>query len=205
MSWHLQYLKFKHNSNELIAIESELEFVKEVNKSIEADFNEYQVSWSKKNNFDLETERKQKEFKIKSKLEESAVSVAQKKKKLKCEKKSAKAFMQLYKLIAKKIHPDKLESLEDTLEVREKKELFKAVSTAMGNEKWSVILEAAIELNIKPANLVDLNKQIQAEINNRKQMVSIAKKPFAWEFYQCEDDYECKDRVMKEYVNKLFF
>ena len=36
-------------------------------------------------------------------------------------------------------------------------------------------------------------------------MVSIAKKTFAWEFYQCEDDYECKDRVMKEYVNKLFF
>ena len=75
----------------------------------------------------------------------------------------------------------------------------------MGDEKWSVVLEAAMELNIKPANLVELNKQIQNEVANRKEMISIAKSTFAWKFYECEDNYQCKDQLMREYIKKLFF
>ncbi len=205
MSWHLQYLKFKHSSNKLITLESELDFVTEVNKTIEKDFNEYQESWSKRNDFDLDAERKQKQTQIKTKLEQSAVSVVQKKKDLKCKKKSAKAFMHLYKLIAKKIHPDKFEAVEETIEIKEKKELFKAVSSAIVEEKWSVVLEAAIELGIKPANLVELNKQIEEELANRKKFITIAKATFSWKFYECEDDYECKDALMKDYIKKLLF
>ena len=66
----------------------------EVNKTIESDFNEYQVSWSKKNDFDLEKQRKEKHLKVKKTFDDNTTSIA-KQKKLEMPKEKCKSIYAL--------------------------------------------------------------------------------------------------------------
>ena len=74
----------------------------------------------------------------------------------------------------------------------------------MSFSKWADVLEVAIELGVKPTNLTEINTQIQTEIKNIKDLISVSKTTYGWKFYECQDDYACKDEVVKSCVESFY-
>ena len=204
MSWHLQYLKYKHLANELISVQSEYDVISEIIKIAGEEFAEYKNSWAAQNQFDLSINTQEQYNQIESAVKTRSVSSTKNKKLAKTAKKSSKVFSRIYNLIAKKIHPDKFASFEDTPEIKEKKEMYKKAASGMSFSKWADVLEVAIELGVKPTNLAEINAQIQIEIENIKDLISFSKTTYGWKFYDCQNDYACKDKVTRSCVESFY-
>ena len=152
----------------------------------------------------MTSKTEQQHLQLTNKIKERDISTSKAKQLSKTSKKSSKIFSRIYKLIAKRIHPDKFASLPETQEIRDKKEMYKRVTNGMSFSKWSEVLDVALELSIKPSNLVEVNQQIQVEIKSLKELVSVSKSTYGWKFYECQDDYECKDRVLRSCVESFY-
>jgi len=204
MSWHLQYLKYKQLSKELIAASAELNSTTEIVKSVSREFKDYQDSWLKRNDSGYIEKINQQQDEFEHRVKQRDISTTKKKKLAKSSRKSSKIFSRIYKLIAKKIHPDKFAALPDSPEIREKKEMYKKVTSGLSSSNWADVMEIAMELDIKPSNLVEVNQQIEIETKSLKELTAAAKSTFGYQFFECQDDYECKERVLKACMESFF-
>lgn len=204
MSWHLQYLKYKHLASELVSTQSEYDMTSEIIKIAGVEFAEYKNSWAAHNQVDLSINSQEQYVQFEAQVKERSVSSTKNKKLAKTAKKSSKIFSRIYKLIAKKIHPDKFASFEHTPEIEEKKEMYKKAASGMSFNKWADVLEVALELGVKPTNLTEINTQIQIEIQNIKDLISFSKTTYGWKFYECQDDYACKDKVVRSCIESFY-
>ena len=212
MSWYLQYKKYKKLAKQLIYERSELEFVNEVLKEYHKEFDLYQVEFCQKNDIDLKKMRNDNAAKTDkifrspvAETDEQGVVLSEKKNPK--QKKQSKCFSRLYKLIAKKIHPDKLANRFRTEEIVDKEEQFKVATSAFDNCDWGKLLEVSEELKIKPVQLEELCEEIYKETKVVKDKIRHAKKTFSWYFYECnnEDNIEqCRDNLMFSYYKQLF-
>ena len=212
MSWYLQYKEYKKLARQLIYERSELEYVNEVLKEYHQKFDKYQIEYCQKKQIDLNKLRNDNATKTDKifrppipETDEQGIVLSEDKSDE--QKKQTKCFSKLYKLIAKKIHPDKLASRFRTEEIAEKEEQFKAASSAFDNCDWGKLLEVSEELKIKPVQLDELCKEIYKETKTVKDKIRHAKKTFSWFFYECEKEDtpdECRDNLMFSYYKQLF-
>ena len=210
MSWYLNYKKYKKLVKELVFHRSELEFQKEVLREYHLKFEEKQREYCAKNEIDLAELQKQHTEKLKELFpsspkkpenEEGIIPVDDKSKE---QKKRAKEFLKVYKLIAKKIHPDKFANRFRTEEIAEKEELFKEATEANEKADYGRLLEIAEELKIKPVNLKNLCSEIKTETESIKHKIKHNEKMFSWRLYVCEEDEVCEDSVIKDFLRQLF-
>ena len=209
MSWHLDFKKYRKLVKEVIFHRSELELVEEVLKEYHIKFDKYQIQYCLDNNIDLhklQQENIERVDKIipqpKPQVSEEGIIVSNDKSDE--QKQQSKEFGKVYKLIAKKIHPDKFANRLRTEEVEEKEEMFKAATDAFEKCDWAKMLEVSEELKIKPGNLKPLCKEIKKEIANLKEKIKISEGMYSWKFYLCEDNKECQDLLIKAFLKHLF-
>ena len=209
MSWHLDFKKYRKLVKEVIFHRSELELVEEVLKEYHIKFDKYQIQYCLDNNIDLhklQQENTERVDKIipqpKQQVSEEGIIVSNDKSDE--QKQQSKEFGKVYKLIAKKIHPDKFANRLRTEEVEEKEEMFKAATDAFEKCDWAKMLEVSEELKIKPGNLKPLCKEIKKEIANLKEKIKISEGMYSWKFYLCEDNKECQDLLIKAFLKHLF-
>ena len=210
MSWYLNFKKYKKLVKEAVFHRSELEFMKEVLADYHLKFEQKQIEYCKKNNIDLKELQKQNSEKIKNTFgtqkpkptdEEGIIPVEDRSEE---EKRRAKAFLKIYKLIAKKIHPDKFANRLRTEEIVEKEEMFKEATEAHEKADWARLLEISEELKIKPVNLKDICKEIKVEIELLKNKIKHTERMFSWRLYACEEDQECEDKIIKDFLRQFF-
>ena len=204
MSWYLNYRKYKKQVKKLLYFRSELEYQEEVLKTAHGDFERYYSQYCGERNIDLVELNNKNAKKVKNILEVTEASKEALIHKPKKEKPNpTKAFDQIYRSIAKTLHPDKLPDNLPIEEAIEKEEKFKEAASAMDKEDWGKLLEVADWLNIKPRTFEGIEEQIKLEIEKLKKLIENNKKMYSWAFVECETD-EQRNRVVEQFLFHLF-
>mgnify|MGYP003675107164 CR=1 FL=1 len=213
MSWNRSYLQYKKLVKELLFVYSEKEYMEEVLKDAHRDFETFYLDYCIKNNINkqkLDEDNSEKIEKILPHPEQpqedesgrtpSAPVAPEETKK----DPAYKTFSRIYRLIAKKIHPDKFSNLKKTEEIKEKEEMFKKASAAFTNRNWASLLEVAEKLDIKPYSFDGLNRRLRDETSNIRKEISSIEDRYSWKFHECGDDEDCKERLIRYFLNQLF-
>tara|TARA_R110000824_G_scaffold89748_4_gene219781 strand:+ start:549 stop:1193 length:645 start_codon:yes stop_codon:yes gene_type:complete len=210
MSWVLHHKKYKKLVKELLYHRSELEFQEEVLKEAHINFERYQHAYAAKNNLNLQEMQHENATQIDKVLpppkpqavDERGLIVVNTNEEE--DKDQIKQFSKVYKMIAKKIHPDKFANRMRTEEIKEKEELFKQASSGFESRDWGKMLEVAEQTNVKPFNALELCPEIKKEIKKIKIKVEKNRNTYSWKFHQCEESEECQDIVMADFFKRLF-
>ena len=199
---------YKKLSSELKFKYSELEYVEEVCKEGNMEFEEHYRDFCTKHNIsisDLESEAPEK---VKQFSAEPTVTQEQKEKEVETsltqdEIRRKKIFQRIFRGIAKKIHPDKFSNMEQTPDILKKQEMFKQASEAFDNQKWGQLLEIAEELDIHPQKYEKVNELLREEISDLNKKIASKQKSFGWHMVEAETE-EQKDKVVISFLKTLF-
>ena len=195
----IKKLKFKKLLNEYKSHKFELEMVREILKDAHIEFEVFYRRWCAENDVDIGELNKQNQKKVQVIFEkqEQGLAIIEEKQ----EKKGDK-YKKIYREVAKKIHPDKL----DTSDPRfwEYTNAFKDVNRAMDKENWGDLFEVVDKYNIWITEYEEACEDIQKSIEETKKLVEHEKKSYSWTLYECEDDEVCKERVVKNFLHQLF-
>ena len=191
MSYKLQRKKYKKLLKELIYHRAEIEYQEEILKECAPKWHEEQIKYCDHHNIDLNKINEENQ----QRLAGLQVSTDAKAKQPKTNNKSN--FSKIYKQIARKAHPDKADVDDE--------ELFKAAAMAYHDEDWGKLLEIADELDCTPpgfprAMLADMQQQIV----HLKQKIEVNAKKYGWLYYQCDDDQECIENLIKQMLAHVY-
>jgi hypothetical protein len=209
MSWYLDYKKYRKLVKQLVYHRTELEYQEVVLKEVHIEFNKYYAKYCAENDIDLSefnkenSENIEKEYEPLEKKQEVEEGIIVSNDKSKEDKEGMKEFSKVYKMIAKKIHPDVLAQRLQTEETLEKEEMFKIATKSYHECDWGVFVEIAEDLKVQPSNAKKLCKHIRKEIEVIKKKVERNSTMYSWKFHECEDNKECKDLLMKSFMQRL--
>jgi hypothetical protein len=211
MSWNRSYLQYKKLVKELLFVYSEKEYMDEVLKSSHNDFERYYLDFCKAYGINKEKFEKRNAENVEKLLpspqeqaEDETGRVPLKAKPPPKKDAAYRTFNRIYRLIAKKIHPDKFSNLKKTEEIIHKEEMFKQASSAFNEQNWGSLLDVAEKLDIKPHSFDGLNRRLRDEISNVRKQISEKENVYSWKFHLCEEDEECRRKLMKHFVKQLF-
>lgn len=179
---HQLFLKYL---NERMGIEPPKQEEKEEQNSEVSTQNTFDQEEPKKDPIDPEATNERSEDRIEAKKEEKDGNLK-------------KVFRQ----IASKIHPDKLERFSD-FEKNLKSKLFEKARTAFQKNDYYGIVEVAEELNIDlpppTQDQIELMKKTNKEIEKK---INILKKSVVWKWHHAEEESE-KNSIMDRYIDYL--
>jgi hypothetical protein len=197
MSYKLNLKKYQKLLREVTYLRNEYEYQQEILNEVHHDFEHYYREWCANNDVDIDglnkkhSKRVDKLITKPSKREEiSPISGEQIETKRKANK-----FSKLYKKLARELHPDKNEG---------NAEKFAKVSDAYNNGHWSVLLEAASDMNLLPDNFKEIFPLMREEIDELRKKISNNESMYSWKFFECEENDTCKDELVKQFLRHLF-
>jgi predicted DNA-binding protein (MmcQ/YjbR family) len=200
--------RYKRLVKELLFAHSELEYVKEVLKEAHSEFESFYQDYCRKKNIPIDELNKNNSEKLekvypsnKPKVDEEGIVQYETDD---TDKENHKIFQRMYRMVAKKLHPDKFSNLDQTPEVIEKIESFKQATGAYNKKNWAEFLDICEKYDILPTRYEKINSLIRDEISEIGKEVNNKKLSFSWRLYECEDDVECKDKVIKDFLYQLF-
>ena len=195
----IQKLKFKKLLNEYKSHKFELQMVREILKDGHIEFEIYYRRWCAENDVDLKklNERNQKKVQVIFEKQEKGLAIIEEKQESKGDK-----YKKIYREIAKKIHPDKLETSDPRF--WEYTNSFKDVNEAMSKEKWGDLFEVVEKYDIWITEYEQACEDIQASIKETKKIIEHEKKSYSWALHECKADEACKERVVKNFLHQLF-
>ena len=201
--------KYKKLVKELLFVYSELEYTSEAAKNAHPDFEAYYQQYCAYNNVPIKELQEKNEAKLenvfkKKEQKTDEEGIIQLDKPEKTDDPVNKIFQKMYRIVAKKLHPDKFSNREQTIEVLEKTEHFKQATQAYNDRNWAKFLDICEKYDITPTRYEKVNSVIKKEIDQTNQKIRNTKQQFSWKLYQCEDDRSCKDDVIKEFIRQLF-
>jgi len=200
--------RYKKLVKKLLFAYSELEYVDEALKEAHVEFELYYQDYCKRKDVpvsDLNKKNSEKLNKVyPSKKPETDKDGIVKFDQGEEEKDESKIFQRMYRVMAKKLHPDKFSSFEKTPEIIEKIEAFKSGTAAYDKKNWAAFLDICEKYDIIPTRYEKINSLIKDEISDIGKKVNNKKLSFSWRLYECEDDETCKDKVIKDFLFQLF-
>ena len=153
-SMSLVVKRYKKLVKELLFAYSELEYVEEVLKDAHLEFELYYQSFCKSNNVPIEQLNKDNAAKLEkiyprkqTKTDKEGIILPEEQKP---SKKEHKAFQRMYRIVAKKLHPDKFSNQEQTPEAAEKIEAFKQATGSYNKKNWAKFLDICEKYDILP-------------------------------------------------------
>lgn len=192
-------LRFKKLLNQYRYLVKEQEFVKEMmieaHREFDFEYKQFCV------NNDLDYEKMTNKPKPEPNEEESGVTEYKKEEEeIDTPEKIEVPFhiKQLFKNIARVLHPDSL-SLSDP-EYEDKIKEFKEASDAMNRGHWGALLDIADKRNVPMSNYPKIAAAIKEDIKRIENYIDDKKQTFAWHVYECEEDEECIERLLKKFL-----
>jgi len=197
MSYKLNLKKYQKLLREVTYLRNEYEYQQEILDEVHHDFEHYYREWCADNDVDIDGLNKQHSKRVDKLItksseqeEESPFSEEQIETKRKANK-----FSKLYKKLARELHPDKNEG---------NTEKFAKISDAYNNGHWSVLLEAASDMNLLPDNFKEIFPLMREEIDELRKKISNNESMYSWKFFECEENDTCKDELVKQFLRHLF-
>ena len=194
-------LKFLKLLNEFRSKNYELEYVREVLKDAHLEFEVYYRKWCLENNVDLnklneENKRKVDMVFIESKTTKLRARLINQEMEDKKED-----FKKLYKMIAKKLHPDKLKT--DDPRKMEYEEAFKKASNANSSGKWGEMFDVVDKYDIYLGEYEDAIECLKLDIKRVEEELKKEKSSYSWTLHKAETDVD-KAQVVKNFLRQLF-
>lgn len=200
--------RYKRLVKELLFAYSELEYVDEVLKEAHVEFEVYYRVYCEKNNVPIKELNKNNSKKLQEVYPEKTIKTDKdgiiQIENEKGEEGQNKIFQRMYRIVAKKLHPDKFSTVEQTPEVLEKVEAFKLATAAYDKKNWAAFLDICEKYDILPTRYEKINSLIKNEIIEIGKKVNNKKLSFSWKLYECEEEEQCRDKVIKEFLFQLF-
>ena len=200
--------RYKKLVKELLFAYSELEYVEEVLKEAHGEFETYYQSFCKDNNVPLSELNKNNASKLEKVYPKKQTAVDEEgiiqTENEKPNKQEHKMFQRMYRIIAKKLHPDVFSNQEQTQEVIEKIEEFKQATGAYNKRNWAKFLDICEKYDILPTRYENINSLIREEIVEIGNKVNNKKLSFSWRLFECDEDEACKDKIIKDFLFQLF-
>lgn len=194
-----QRLKFKQLINKYRSLTYEDEFIDEVLMDSEVEFETYYKLYCVNNDIDIDKlnrDHAEKVGKVFSDSSDLALNIKEKTRESKFDSKY------LFRDIAKKLHPDTL--AKDDPRLFEFEEAFKKASGAIKECKWGDLFDVADHYDIKLSNYNDINDSLTEDIERIKEQIVNKKNKYAWILHECDEDNDCKDNLVKRFLNHLF-
>ena len=190
-------LKFKKLLNEFRSLEYELEYNSDILNEAGESFRALHDKWCEENNIDLsalasggpsKTAAKQ----TQPKDDGSRVET----------KKATSKHRDVFKSIAKKIHPDKIP--EEDPRKDEFQEAFSKASSAMNEEEWGGLFDVIDRYDIEISDYDEAILSLEEDIGRLKNKLQGQKSTYSWILQNCNGDQSCIDMVMHAYMRQVF-
>ena len=194
-------LKFLKLLNEFRSKNYELEYVIEVLRDAHLDFEVYYRKWCGENNVDLNKLNEENKRKV------DMVFIENKTTKLRARlinqemEDKKEDFKKLYKMIAKKLHPDKLK-VDDPRKM-EYEEAFKKASNANSSGKWGEMFDVVDKYDIYLGEYGDAIECLKLDIKRVEEELKKEKSSYSWALHVAETDVD-KAQVVKNFLRQLF-
>jgi hypothetical protein len=190
--------KFKQLLNQYRSLEKELNNIKEIMRDLHYDFEDYYREYCKEQNIDLQKLNEDNSKKVSKIFEEKSV-VPLVKEKLASQERD---HTQLYKDIAKKIHPDKISIDDPKYSVYE--EDFKKANNAVNFGFWGDLFNIADKHNIDVKDYDSVVESLKIDIKRVKKEIGSRKSTYSWKLFNCDGDHKCKENVAKGFLKQVF-
>lgn len=181
--------------NQYKALQVELEFVKEVTRDYGPEFEQYHREYCSKNNIDINKLNKEHSSEV------AKIFSNNKPKKTKNSNPSYNV-KNIFRDLARKFHPDKIPN-DDPLK-QEYEEIFKSVTSAMEESDWGRLLSIADEHKVELKDYDSLCASLQICIDDINKKIKREKSSYSWALFMCEENDECREGVVKKFLNHLF-
>jgi hypothetical protein len=201
MSYTINLRKYQKLLKEVNYLRSELDYQEEVLRVAHLDFESYYREWCANNDIDLDGLNQQHSKRIDDILP-NGIPTGQYDDKdhlITTEnidiKRKANKFSKLYKKLARELHPDK--DIGNA-------EKFKKVSQAYNEGQWSILLEAASELDILPDNFKEIFPLMREEADKLRKDIANNEQTYSWKMFECEENEACKEQTVRQFLRHLF-
>ena len=108
----------------------------------------------------------------------------------------------LFRQIARRFHPDSVGANHPN--VKEYEDVFKRAAQAIENGDWGELFDIADKYDLELTDFDKINQTLVISIERTKKQISDQKATYAWLLFSCDEDEECKIRVVKQFLNQLF-
>lgn len=171
-------------------LETEIEWQQSVLQEQHLNFDQFWREWCAKNDINPpnigEPQKPQESSQKPAELEQKPISEET--------KLGREHFKATYKQLAKAVHPDKNGGNDED---------FKALNYSWQEGKWSIIITLCIKHDIKIHNAKEVNRLLQKEAKDLEDMIKKNEGMYSWKFWECGDDEECKERLIRHFMNTV--
>ena len=191
-------LKFKKLLNEYRSLFYELEYVTQVVRETNIEFDKFKKDFCDREQVSVPTLNEKNSDRIKEIFSASSSIIkeaAAKKKELKYDPKK------IFRQIARKFHPDTLDS--DDPRYDEFESVFKKASAAIDDNSWGDLFDIAERYNLELDDFVTINNLLEEEIILINKKIDDQKNTYSWLFYCCETDDE-KTKLIRRILDHMY-
>lgn len=189
--------KFKRLLNHYRSLEKELKDIKEIAKDLHLEFERFYQFYCNKYSVDTKKLNEKNSEKVSTIFQSEAV-IPRIPEKIASKERDHK---ELYKDIAKKIHPDKVNS--DNPKFHEYEEDFKKANNAVNYGLWGDLFDIVDKYNIDITDYDSVLESLKIDITRVKNDIDKQKSTYSWKLFNC-DDHRCKENVVKRFLEHLF-
>jgi hypothetical protein len=190
--------KFKQLLNIYRSLEKELNNMKEIMRSLHYEFEDQYRAYCNKYNIDTKKLNKDNSQKVSKIFEEKAV-VPFVREKLASKERD---HTQLYKDIARKIHPDKVDTDDPKYPMYE--EDFKKANNAVNFGLWGDLFDIADKYSVDVKDYDTVIESLKIDIKRVEKEIASEKSTYSWKLFNCDGDHKCRENVIKGFLNQVF-
>jgi len=191
-------LKFKKLLNEFRSLEAEFNYNTEVMIDARETFQSSYVEWCEENGVDLHQLEKDKDKYV---IPVPTVEPEDSGERVEATPKTSK-HKEIFKSIAKKIHPDKLKSKDPRK--NEFNSAFQKAANAMAESQWGELFDIIDKYEIDISNYEEANTSLEEDIKRMRTKLEKQKSNYAWALEHCGEDQVCKDRIISLYLRQVY-
>ena len=190
--------KFKQLLNQYRSLEKELSNVREIMRDLHHQFEDDYKAYCSKHSIDTKKLNKDNSEKVSKIFKEKSV-VPHVREKLASKERD---HTQLYKDIAKKIHPDKISTDDPKYPVYE--EDFKKANNAANFGLWGDLFDIADKHNVDVKDYDTVIESLKIDIERVKKEINSEKSTYSWKLFNCDGEHKCRENVIKSFLNQVF-
>ena len=190
--------KFKQLLNHYRSLEKELKNIREIMRDLHYQFEDDYRAYCNKYSIDTKKLNKDNSDKVSKIFQEKSV-VPRVREKLASQERD---HTQLYKDIARKIHPDKIGS--DNPKYSEYEEDFKKANNASNFGLWGDLFDIADKYNIDVRDYDSVIESLQIDIKRIKKEIASEKSTYSWKLFNCDGDHKCRENVIRNFLKQVF-
>ena len=200
--------KYKRLLSELVYVDSEHQYVKDILKEAHMEFEQYYQEYCKLHDIPISELNKKHAGRLKKVLP-SKKQVVDEQGLVKHEsseikkEKIDKTLQKMYRKAATKTHPDKFLDSEsdDAIEAANN---FRLLTSAFNEKRWAEFLDICEKLDILPNTYKKVTEIMKKEIESISNKTSKLKLSFSWRLFECDENNHCKDKIIRDFLFQLF-